>query len=175
MIAPEDICTTCGLKLKHWYHYYSDIYGSFLFHRCPKITLDVSQRQPKLATGCWYYTKFVLWFILIPFLTVAALVRALYKVFAIFCFQPVHFEYKNMDRRQQCRWRVPIYFLYVLLALLLVALELVVPFLITIFILPVSYFVHIYGFVRHRKHNANVRRYMQIVRDTQQSLLTTVP
>jgi len=70
-----------------------------LFHRCPKISLEASQRQPKLATGCWYYIKFLLWFVLIPVLTLIALIRTLYKVFKTFFFQPLHFEYKNMDRR----------------------------------------------------------------------------
>jgi hypothetical protein len=55
-----------------------------------------------------------------------------------------------------------------LLSLILVSLELVVPLMIAIFILPISYFVHVYGFVRHRKHNANVRSHMQLMSEQQQ-------
>jgi hypothetical protein len=62
---------------------------------------------------------------------------------------------------------VPIFLLYFLLGLLLIALELVVPLLITVFILPLSYFLHVYGFVRHRKHNKNVRLHMKILRENQ--------
>ena len=56
----------------------------------------------------------------------------------------------------------------------MISLELVVPALVTIFILPISYFVHIYGFVRHRKHNANVRHYLQILTE-QQTVIDNSP
>jgi hypothetical protein len=62
--------------------------------------------------------------------------------------------------------------LYFLLSLILLSLELVVPLLITIFILPISYFVHVYGFVRHRKHNTNVRSYLQLITEQQQQQQT---
>jgi hypothetical protein len=157
----DDMCSTCGNKLSHWYHYYSDIYGSFLFHRCPKISLLSSQKTPKLAGGCWYYTKFILWFILIPILTLIAIVRSLFKVFQTFMFQPVHFEFSNMNRDQKCRWRIPIYLLYFLLSIVLVILEIIIPIIVTPFCLPVAYFIHIYSLVMHRRNNKNIRIYLK--------------
>lgn len=157
----EDMCTTCGNKLSHWYHYYSDIYGAFLFHRCPKISLLSSQKQPKLATGCWYYTKFIIWFILIPILTLVAIVRSLFKIFQTFMFQPVHFEYSNMDRDRKCRCRIPVYFLYFILSLILVVLEVAIPLVLTPICLPVAYYIHVYGMVMHRRNNKVIRRFIK--------------
>jgi len=160
VVQYEDICVTCGLKLSHWYHYYSDIYGPFLFHRCPKITAIAGQTHPKakLTQGCWYYFKFVLWFLLIPILTLLAVITMVFNVFSTFVFQPIHFQYRNMDRNKKCRCCFPVYSFYFFLGLVLLALELVIPILATPICILLGYFVHVYGFLRHRTHRMKLKR-----------------
>jgi hypothetical protein len=68
-------------------------------------------------------------------------------------FSPVHFEYSNMDRDRKCRCRIPVYFLYFILSLILVFLEVAIPLLLTPICLPVAYFIHVYGMVMHRRNN----------------------
>ncbi len=154
IVQNDDFCVTCGLRLTHWYHYYSDIYGPFLFHRCPKS----AQSKAKLTQGCFYYFKFIVWFILIPLLTFLALITMVFGGFCTFVFQPIHFEFKNMDRNKRCRWKIPVYLLYVILSAVLVFLVLLLPILATPVCILIGYFIHIYGFIMHRRHRNNFKR-----------------
>ena len=157
IVQYDEICVTCGLKLSHWYHYYSDIYGPFLFHRCPKS----AQSRAKLTKGCFYYFKFIIWFALLPLLTFFALICMVFGGFKTFVFQPIHFEFSNMNRNQRCKWKCPVYILYVILSLVLLLLELLLPLLATPICIIIGYFIHIYGFVMHRRHRINSKRASQ--------------
>jgi hypothetical protein len=76
-------------------------------------------------------------------------------------FQPVHFEYSNMDRDRKCRCRIPVYFLYFILSLILVVLEVAIPLVLTPICLPVAYYIHVYGMVMHRRKNKVIRRFIK--------------
>ncbi len=141
------------MKLSHWYHYYSDVYGPFLFHRCPKVSTENTNK----TGGCWYYFKFILWFILIPLLTLITVIVFIFQVFTTFLFQPLHFEYANMNRAQKFKWRCPIFTTYILLSLILFICEVIVPILATLFCIPFGYFIHIYGFVRHSQFRSKLK------------------
>lgn len=136
-------CQTCGLRFRHWYHYYSDMYGPLLSHSCPKR----SSQEPKPTGGCWYHFKFFLWLILMPVLTILAVMSSIYGAFKTFIYQPIHFEFSNMNRKQQFKWKCPIYTLYVLVSIVLVLCEVVLPILATPVCIPGGYFIHIYGYV----------------------------
>lgn len=158
VMSTEDTCGTCGLRYSHWYHYYSDIYGAFLFHRCPKLTpLNNTISKPKTG-GCWYFFKFVLWFLLIPLLTFIVVVISIFNVFKTFMFTPLHFEYSNMNRQQLCRYRLPVILLYAILGFVLFLCELILPLLVTPLCIPLMYFVHVYGFVAQGRFRRAVRR-----------------
>lgn len=54
--------------------------------------------KKKKTSECDYYSKFVLWFLVIPLLALFTAIRSIYGGFKAFAFQPLHFEYSNMDR-----------------------------------------------------------------------------
>ena len=76
-------------------------------------------------------------------------------------FQPLNFQFTNMNRDQKCRWRIPIYFLYFLLSILLILLELGIPIILAVICLPIAYFIHVYSFVMHQRNNKAIRFYLK--------------
>jgi len=62
-----------------------------------------------------------------------------------------------MDRNKRCRYCLPVYSLYLILGLVLLLLEVFIPILATPICLILGYFVHVYGFLKHRTHRMKLK------------------
>lgn len=133
----EDRCEICGLDIDHWFHYYGDEgFQIFLFQNC--------KNRPKV--NFCFYSKFFLWFLLMPFLAVLNIIYVVFKSFQVFLYDSISFNLYNNDTCKKALCCLPKSILYGVVTVLFILCELIFPVLFLPFYLPVLYFIHCYAY-----------------------------